>query len=109
MEGVMARMVVNANRLRAVQLVPFVIDDEGPLYGVPRLVADARARGILERLQRLSEPYGTRLAIKGWYAELELPAQPRGEGRAPGPSIQDLTPGLHAAAGQRSGSTRRLR
>lgn len=37
MEGVLVRMVLNKGKLRRIQLVPFAIDDEGPLYGVPRL------------------------------------------------------------------------
>ena len=72
MEGVVARMTLNQGRLRRIQLIPFVIDDEGPLYGVPRLVGDARAKAILEGLRRLSAPFGTRLEDKGWYAEVAL-------------------------------------
>ena len=33
--------------------------------GVPRLAAPPVARTILERLQRLSEPFGTRITIQG--------------------------------------------
>jgi len=32
--------------------------------GVPRLAAPTAARAILERLQRLSKPYGTSIAIE---------------------------------------------
>jgi poly-gamma-glutamate synthesis protein (capsule biosynthesis protein) len=72
MEGILVRMTVNQEKLRKIQLIPVVIDDEGPLYGVPRLVTDAKAREKFELLQRLSEPYGTKIAIKGWYAEVDL-------------------------------------
>ena len=72
MEGILVRMTVNQDKLRRIQLIPVVIDDEGPLYGVPRLVSDAKAREKFELLQRLSEPYGTKIAIKGWYAEIEM-------------------------------------
>ena len=72
MEGVIVRMTVNQGKLRRIQLVPFAIDDEGPLYGVPRLVDDARAKATLALLQRLSAPYGTRIADKGWYGEVEF-------------------------------------
>jgi len=38
---------------------------------VPSLVSDARAKATLERLQRLSEPYGTKITSRGWYGEIE--------------------------------------
>jgi len=72
MEGILVRMTVNQEKLRKIQLIPIVIDDEGPLYGVPRLVTDAKARQKFELLQRLSQPYGTKIVIKGWYAEVDL-------------------------------------
>ncbi|MBK9965778.1 MAG: hypothetical protein IPP07_13040 [Holophagales bacterium] len=31
---------------------------------------------IIELLQRLSTPYGTKIAFKEWYGEVELPATP---------------------------------
>lgn len=65
-------MILNQGKLRRIQLIPFAIDDEGPLYGVPRLVNDARAKATLERLQKLSTPYGTKITPKGWYGEIEL-------------------------------------
>ena len=73
MEGILVRMTVNADRLRRIQLLPVVIDDEGPLYGVPRFVTDAQARAMIEKLQRLSAPYGTTIVFKGWYGEVTLP------------------------------------
>jgi poly-gamma-glutamate synthesis protein (capsule biosynthesis protein) len=72
MEGVIVRMTLNQGKLRKIQLIPITIDDEGPLYGVPRLVSDARAKDTLERLQRLSTPYGTQITNRGWYGEIEL-------------------------------------
>jgi hypothetical protein len=72
MEGVLVRMTVNDGKLRRIQLIPVTIDDEGPLYGVPKLVSDERARQTFERLQQLSAPYGTKIIVKGWYAEVEL-------------------------------------
>lgn len=72
-EGVLARMTFNAGTLRRIELIPVTIDREGPLYGVPRLAGTARGREILERMKRLSAPYGTTLADRGWYAEVVLP------------------------------------
>jgi poly-gamma-glutamate capsule biosynthesis protein CapA/YwtB (metallophosphatase superfamily) len=71
-EGVMLRLTLNAERLTRVELIPVTIDDEGPLYGVPRLASERRGREIVELMQRLSTPYGTRIEPKGWYAEVEL-------------------------------------
>ncbi len=71
-EGVMLRLTVNQEKLRRIELIPFTIDDEGPLYGVPRLASDKRGREIIERLQKLSKPYGTTIVSKGWYAEVQL-------------------------------------
>jgi poly-gamma-glutamate synthesis protein (capsule biosynthesis protein) len=70
MEGILARFTLNGGTLRRLELIPISIDDEGPLYGVPRLARDARAKEIIANLQRLSAPYGTRLADRGWYAEV---------------------------------------
>jgi len=72
MEGILVRMVVNKEKLRKIQLIPIVIDDEGPLYGVPHLVSDAKAKEMFDRLQKLSDPYKTRIVSKGWYAEIEM-------------------------------------
>jgi hypothetical protein len=68
----MVRMTINGETLARVELIPFTIDHEGPLYGVPRLPSSARGREIIELLRRLSEPYRTTIVDKGWYAEVEL-------------------------------------
>jgi poly-gamma-glutamate synthesis protein (capsule biosynthesis protein) len=73
MESVVARMTFNQEKLRRLELIPVTIDDEGPLYGVPRLASTARAKEIIDLIQRLSTPYGTKIAWKGWYGEVELP------------------------------------
>ncbi len=72
MEGVLVRMTLNQGRLKRIELIPVTIDDEGPLYGVPRLAGDRRGGEIIERLRRLSAPYGTTIVSKGWYAEVQL-------------------------------------
>jgi poly-gamma-glutamate capsule biosynthesis protein CapA/YwtB (metallophosphatase superfamily) len=71
-EGVLVRMTVNGEKLRRVQLIPVTIDDEGPLYGVPRLASTKRAAEIIRELQELSAPYGTTIVDNGWYAEVRL-------------------------------------
>ncbi len=74
MESVVARMTYRDGKLRRIELIPVTIDDEGPLYGVPRLASTKRAQQIVELLQKLSTPYGTKIAGKGWYGEVELAA-----------------------------------
>ena len=72
MEAVMARFTYNDGKLKRLQLIPVTIDDEGPLYGTPRLASDQRGAEILATVQRLSAPYGTTIKRQGWYAEVEL-------------------------------------
>ena len=72
MEGLLVRITVNDGKTKRIQLIPIAIDDEGPLYGVPRLVSDERAKQTFDRLLKLSAPYGTKIVLKGWYAEVAL-------------------------------------
>ena len=72
-EGIVLRMTINQEKLRKIQLIPISIDDEGPLYGVPRLASTKRCGEIIERLQKLSQPYKTTIVNQGWYAEVSLP------------------------------------
>ena len=72
METVVVRMVLNQGKLKRIQLLPVTIDDEGPLYGVPRLAGTQRGAEIIARMQKLSEPYGTKIVTKRWYAEVVL-------------------------------------
>lgn len=74
MESVVARMTYRDGSLRRLELIPVTIDDEGPLFGVPRLASTKRAKEIGALLQRLSAPYGTKITLKEWYGEVELPA-----------------------------------
>ncbi|MHB8797362.1 MAG: CapA family protein [Thermoanaerobaculia bacterium] len=77
MESVVARMTYRDGVLRKLELIPVTIDDEGPLFGVPRLASTKRAKEIVALLQRLSTPYGTKITLKEWYGEVELPAPAR--------------------------------
>jgi hypothetical protein len=72
MEGLLVRMTLNKEKLRRIQLIPVTVDDEGPLYGVPRFPDEKRTTEILERVQGLSQPYKTKFVNKGWYAEVEF-------------------------------------
>jgi hypothetical protein len=72
MEGILIRMTLNAEKLRRIEFIPVSIDDEGPLYGVPRFAGTARCKEMIERIQRLSSPYKTTIVNKGWYAEVQF-------------------------------------
>lgn len=72
LETVLVRMTVNQGRLKRIQLLPVTLDDEGPLFGAPRLAGTQRGAEILARMQKLSAPYGTKLLDRGWYAEVQL-------------------------------------
>ena len=72
METVMVRMTLNQGKLKRIQLLPVTIDDEGPLYGVPRLASTKRSGEIIALMQKLSAPYGTKIVSMGWYAEVQL-------------------------------------
>jgi hypothetical protein len=72
MEGILIRMTLNAEKLRRIEFIPVSIDDEGPLYGVPRFASTARCKEMIERIQRLSNPYKTTIVNKGWYAEVKF-------------------------------------
>jgi poly-gamma-glutamate synthesis protein (capsule biosynthesis protein) len=80
-EGFVARMTYNESKLKRLELIPFSIDDEGPLYGVPRLPSAARAREIIAVLTKLSGAYKTTIVDKGWYAEVQLPGPSAGPAR----------------------------
>ncbi len=72
MEGILVRMTLNAEKLKRIEFIPVTIDDEGPLYGVPRFAGAERCKEMIERVQRLSQPYGTVIVNKGGYAEVKL-------------------------------------
>jgi len=79
----MVRMTINAEKLTRVELIPFTIDDEGPLYGVRgwrarRGPRDHRARPAAVRAVRDAD------RRQGWYARSRSnrrPPRSRGQGR----------------------------
>lgn len=72
-----------AGRLSAIKIRPVALNEMGegtapsPRFyetrGAPSLAKGDQARGILERLQKISAPYGTKLTIKGESATIEIP------------------------------------
>jgi len=71
-ECVTLRMTINGEKLKRIELIPITIDDEGPLYGVPRLAGEKRGGEIISTLRRLSQPANTKIVSKDWYAEVEF-------------------------------------
>ena len=72
MEAVLVRMTYRAGRVAKIQLVPVTLDNEGPQFGTPRLASTQRAGEIIGLLQKLSEPYKTKIVNRGWYGEIEM-------------------------------------
>jgi len=67
MESVVAECQYEGGRLVEVRLHPVDLGYTAPLSekGTPRLAAPEVAQRILQRLQRISKPYGTDIAIRG--------------------------------------------
>jgi poly-gamma-glutamate synthesis protein (capsule biosynthesis protein) len=65
-------------RLAEIRLHPVDLNyaARGADRGVPRLAGPEVARTILERLQRLSQPFGTRIAIEQGVGVIRLAAGP---------------------------------
>jgi poly-gamma-glutamate synthesis protein (capsule biosynthesis protein) len=78
-ESVIARCAFRDGKLEMLRLDPVALNefgDDGPNFlatrGRPSLATGEQAQSILERLRRISEPYGTTLAINADYAEITL-------------------------------------
>ncbi len=67
LESLVAISHYSEGQLREVRLYPTELGAEGPdsRLGIPRLADEALARDILERVQRLSDEWGTRIVIEG--------------------------------------------
>ncbi len=69
-ESMAVRMIIsNDGELRRMELLPIDKNDNGD----PHLVAGEGANGILERVAKLSEPYGTEVEREAWYATVAVP------------------------------------
>ena len=65
-EAAVAQVDFIAGRGIGVTLIPTQLQHAEPeTWGMPLLADDARARAILARVQRLSAPFGTRIAVGG--------------------------------------------
>ena len=70
-------------RLAEIRLQPIDLSytSRGADRGVPRLATPEVARTILERLQRLSQPFGTRIAVEQGVGVIRPAAGPSSEVR----------------------------
>ena len=69
-ESMAVRMIIsNDGELRRMELLPIDKNDNGD----PHFVAGEGANIILDRLAKLSEPYGTEIEREAWYATVTVP------------------------------------
>lgn len=72
-EAMMVRMVLSrSGEFRRFELLPIELSPEGDPY----LVTGATADRVFAKVQELSAPYGTKISRKGWFATVDLPANP---------------------------------
>ena len=70
-DTVLVRITIRDKNIHQIELIPAITEDRGPHMGDPRLVNDKRGREIIEVLQKLSQPYGTKISFKEWYGVVE--------------------------------------
>ena len=71
-ETVLVRFTIRDKKIHRIELIPVITEDRGPHMGDPRLVNDKRGKEIIEVLQKLSQPYGTKISYEEWYGVIEL-------------------------------------
>jgi len=76
-ESAIAVSKFDKGQLQEVRVYPIWARHDGPLSrrGVPMTAPPAIAQRILQRLQKLSEPFGTRIAIDGNVGVIHVAAQ----------------------------------
>jgi poly-gamma-glutamate synthesis protein (capsule biosynthesis protein) len=73
-EAVVAELDFRDGRLSGLTLTPTIIQrDPAESWGMPALADPATAQAILERMQRMSKPFGAEIAIKNGIGALRLP------------------------------------
>lgn len=71
-ETVVIRFTVRDKKINKIELVPVTLEIEGPRMGSPRLANDKRGKEIIDLIQKLSDPYKTKIIYKDWYGEVML-------------------------------------
>jgi poly-gamma-glutamate synthesis protein (capsule biosynthesis protein) len=77
-QSVIAVAAFDAGRLTSIRLEPIDLGVDLPAdaRGMPRFSAPLRSAAILDRLNSLSQPYGTRLRVEGHTGVIEVPQRP---------------------------------
>jgi poly-gamma-glutamate synthesis protein (capsule biosynthesis protein) len=78
-ESVIADVVFRDGHPAAVAMTPITLGfgETRPDRGYPRLADAAKGTQILERLQKLSQPYGTNIVIKDGIGTITIPSAPQ--------------------------------
>ncbi len=71
-ETILARITVRDKKIHKIEIIPVILNVTGPRMGSPRLANDGRARQIIGYMQKLSEPYNTRITYKDWYGVVQI-------------------------------------
>ena len=71
-QTIVPRITVRDKKIVRIELIPCELNMSGPRTGCPRLAADERGAEIIELVQRLSKPYGTRIRKTSWYATVDI-------------------------------------
>jgi poly-gamma-glutamate synthesis protein (capsule biosynthesis protein) len=76
-DSVLTQSKFDKGRLQEIRLYPIVGGYDGPVSkrGIPKMAAGADARRILEKLQALSKPLGTNIAIEGAVGVIRVSTQ----------------------------------
>lgn len=77
-DSVLTQSRYDKGRLQEIRLYPIVGGSEGPISrrGVPRMAPPDAARRILEKLQALSKPFGTTIAVDGTVGVIRVATPP---------------------------------
>jgi poly-gamma-glutamate synthesis protein (capsule biosynthesis protein) len=71
-QTIVPRLTVRDKKISRIELIPCELERSGPRTGSPRLASDERGDEIIGLLQKLSEPYGTRIKKRNWYATIDI-------------------------------------
>ena len=71
-QTIVPRLTIRDKKISRVELIPCELEMTGPRTGCPKLASDKRGTEIFALLQKLSEPYGTRINKRNWYATVDI-------------------------------------
>ena len=71
-QTIVPRLTIRDKQISRIELIPCELEMTGPRMGCPKLASDTRGDEIFALLQKLSEPYGTRIKKRNWYATIDI-------------------------------------